>query len=423
MHQKSEQLFEESCRVLPGGVSSPVRAFGAVGGTPIFIERGRGPHLFDVDGNRYVDYVLSYGPLLLGHAPEVVTRAIADASRHGTSFGAPSAAETMLARLVMQLMPAIEMIRFVNSGTEACMSVLRLARAYTRRNTVIKCEGNYHGHADALLKQAGSGVATLGLQESPGIPVRSIQDTVVVPFNDLDAMDRALCDHRGRVAAVIVEPAAGNMGLVPPKPGYLRGLRELTRGHGSLLIFDEVMTGFRVHPGGAQALYGVEPDLTTLGKVIGGGLPVGAYGGRRDIMEMVAPQGPMYQAGTLSGNPLAMAAGIAMLQSLKAAWPVAAEAAALIADGIQAAAKRRRVAAQVHRVGTMFSCFFTDGPVTDFRAARQCDTDQFRRVFWKLLRRGVYLPPSQFEACFTSSAHGPGEVQRTIEAYEAALSD
>ncbi len=422
MHQRSKKLFEESCEVLPGGVSSPVRAFRAVGGTPVFIERGEGPYLFDVDGNRYIDYVLSYGPLILGHTSEAVISAIQEASRCGTSFGAPSEKETTLARLVMRHMPRIEMIRFVNSGTEACMSALRLARAYTRRNKIIKCEGNYHGHADALLKQAGSGLATLGLQDSPGIPVRSTQDTVVVPFNDLDAMDRALRNHQDSVAAIILEPVAGNMGVIPPAPGYLQALRALTRAHGALLIFDEVMTGFRVHPGGAQALYNVHPDLTTLGKVIGGGLPVGAYGGRSDIMEMVAPQGPMYQAGTLSGNPLAMSAGIATLQSLTEAWPVASEAAMQIAEGIQAAAARQQIPVQVHQVGAMFSCFFTRTPVTDYQAANACDTERFARVFWALLRRGIYVPPSQFEACFTSSAHGPDQIKHTIQAFEAALS-
>ena len=421
MLKRSRRLFEDACQVLPGGVSSPVRAFKAVGGTPVFIERGEGAFLIDVDGNRYIDYVLSYGPLLLGHSPQAVVDAIGEASRSGTSFGAPSEKETMLACLIMQHLPGLEMLRFVNSGTEACMSAIRLARAFTRRNKVIKCEGNYHGHADALLKQAGSGVATLGLQDSPGVPVRSIRDTLVVPFNDLHAMDRALCAHKGHVAAIIVEPVAGNMGVVPPVPGYLQGLRDLASAHGVLLIFDEVMTGFRVHPGGAQSLYRVQPDLTTLGKVIGGGLPVGAYGGRRDIMEMVAPQGPVYQAGTLSGNPLAMSAGIAMLQGLRKAWSAANEVAVQVAQGIRAVAGRQHIPVQVHQVGAMFSCFFTGEPVKDYRTARRCDTDRFGRVFHALIEQGVYLPPSQFEACFTSSAHGPDEVRRTIQAFDAVF--
>ncbi len=418
---KSERLFDEACRVLPGGVSSPVRGFGAVGGSPLFLERGQGSYVYDVDGNRYIDYVLSYGPLLMGHAPEAVVQAICEAAALGTSFGAPSEKETRLARLVMRRMPSIEMIRFVNSGTEACMSALRLARAYTGCNKIIKCEGHYHGHADALLRQAGSGVATLGLQDSPGVPVLSIQDTLVVPFNDLDAMERVLREHPGDVAAIIVEPVAGNMGVVPPARGYLQGLRALTTAHRALLIFDEVMSGFRVHPGGAQARYKVEPDLTTLGKVIGGGLPVGAYGGRRDVMEWVAPKGPMYQAGTLSGNPLAMSAGIAMLEHLDEAWPAARQAARDIASGVQAAAAEHGTPMQVHQVGAMFSCFFGDAPVSDFRSAKRCDAERFARVFRALLRRGVYLPPSQFEACFTSSAHGGGQVQRTVEAFGQVL--
>ena len=421
MHKRSKQLFLESCQVLPGGVSSPVRAFKAVGGTPLFITRGEGPFAIDVDGHRYIDYVLSYGPLLMGHAPQVVVAAVEAALRQGTSFGAPSEKETVLARLLIKHMPSLELIRFVNSGTEACMSVLRLARAYTGRNKIIKCEGNYHGHADALLKQAGSGVATLRLQDSPGIPWHATQDTLVVPFNDIGAMERAFDAHPGQVAAIIIEPVAGNMGVVPPAPGYLQGLRQLTAAHDALLIFDEVMTGFRVHPGGAQARYGVAPDLTTLGKVIGGGLPVGAYGGRRDIMAMVAPEGPMYQAGTLSGNPLAMSAGIAMLESLPASWAAADNAAAEIAAGLKAIAKRRGARIQVHQVGAMFSCFFSDAPVADYTSAKQCDTARYARYFWAMLQSGIYLPPSQFEACFTSSVHGAAEVRRTIAAFEAAL--
>ena len=407
--------------MLPGGVSSPVRAFKAVGGTPLFIERGEGPYLYDVDGNRYIDYVLSYGPLLSGHAPPPVTEAIVQTIQGGASFGAPSELEITLARLIMRHMPSIEKVRFVNSGTEACMSALRLARAYTGRNKIIKFEGNYHGHADALLRNAGSGVATLNLQELPGIPQQATANTIVVPFNDIQAVDRALVQHRGQVAAVIIEPVAGNMGVVPPAAGYLQALRACCDTHRALLIFDEVMTGFRVHPGGAQMLYDVRPDLTTLGKVIGGGLPVGAYGGRRDIMEMVAPEGSMYQAGTLSGNPLAMAAGIAMMESAETDWAVAAGVAAQVSEALRAAARRHSVPVQVQQVGAMFSCFFTSGPVTDYGSARRCDTERYSRVFWQLIRSGVYWPPSQFEACFTSSAHNPATVQDTIDAFDAAM--
>ena len=420
-HSQSRKLFTQSCAVLPGGVNSPVRAFRAVGGNPIFVKRGEGPHLYDVDGNRYVDYVMSYGPLLMGHAPPELVEKLKNASHLGTSFGAPSEKETDLARLVMRQMPGIEMIRFVNSGTEACMSVIRLARAFTRRNKIIKCEGNYHGHADALLKKAGSGVATLGLQDSPGIPLHSTEDTVVVPFNELGAVEEAIHFHKDQVAAIILEPVAGNMGVVPPEPNYLQELRELTQAHNILLIFDEVMTGFRVDPGGAQALYGVCPDLTALGKIIGGGLPVGAYGGRQEIMEMVAPQGSMYQAGTLSGNPLAMTAGIWMLESLEKAWPLANNAAKKISQSLRSLITDLGLKAQVHQVGAMFSLFFCPTPIKDYQMATQCDVERFGRVFWRLLQQGVYLPPSQYEACFTSSVHESAVVEHTLNAFAVAL--
>ena len=421
MYNRSRQLFAESVQVLPGGVSSPVRAFGSVGGTPLFVERGEGPYLIDVDSNRYIDYVLSYGPLLMGHAPGVVVEAVQAAARTGTSFGAPTEKETVLARLVMQHMPSLEMIRFVNSGTEACMSAVRLARAFTGRNKIIMCEGHYHGHSDALLKQAGSGVATLGLQSAPGVPASATRDTVVVPFNDAEAIRRALTEHEGEVAAIIMEPVAGNMGVVPPVPGYLPLVRDLTRTHDVLLVFDEVMTGFRVSPGGAQALFDVRPDLTVLGKVIGGGLPIGAYGGRRDIMEMVAPQGPVYQAGTLSGNPLAVSAGCVMLESLRESWALAANAARQVANGINEAADRLRVPVQVTQAGAMFSVFFSPEPVNSYQEAKAC-SGAYPKIFWALLQRGIYLPPSPFEACFTSSVHGREEVDRTVTAFEAALS-
>src|SRR5260221_7965150 len=404
----SERLFIEAQYLLPGGVSSPVRAFRAVGGQPLFIDHGQGATLVDVDGNRFVDYVLSWGPLILGHAHPRVVRALAAAAARGTSFGAPSPLEIELALLIQQAMPNIEMLRFVNSGTEATMTALRLARAFTGRHKITKFEGCYHGHADLLLVQAGSGVATLGLPDSPGVPPATVADTLVALFNDLGAVERLFVQYPGQIAAVIVEPVAGNMGVVPPVEGFLPGLREVTAANGALLIFDEVMTGFRVHPGGAQALYNVRPDLTALGKVIGGGLPVGAYGGRRDVMQMVAPAGPMYQAGTLSGNPLAMSAGIETLKELQAPglWAGIERSAVRLADGLGAAAEDAGVPARVQRVGTMFTTFFTDRPAVDWPTAKAADTRRFGAFFRAMLESGVYLAPSQFEAGFLSSAHG-----------------
>ncbi len=421
--ERSQQLFAEACRYLPGGVDSPVRAFRAVGGQPLFIERGQGPYLYDVDGNRYIDYVLSWGPLILGHAHPAVVEALKAAVERGTSYGAPTALETGLARLIQEAMPAIEMIRFVNSGTEATMSALRLARAYTGRNKIIKFEGCYHGHADTLLAQAGSGVATLGLPDSPGVPPGTAADTLTVPYNGLDAVARLFEHYPREVAAVIVEPVAGNMGVVPPAEGFLEGLRRLTYDYGALLIFDEVMTGFRVAHGGAQALYGVTPDLTTLGKVIGGGLPVGAYGGRRAIMEMIAPSGPVYQAGTLAGNPLAMTAGIVTLQELArpGVYEVLERQTATLAAGIAAAAGEAGVPIQLQRVGSMFCTFFTDQPVTDYASARRSDTARYARFFRAMLEEGVYLAPSQFEAGFMSLAHDPEVIGATVRAVERAL--
>jgi glutamate-1-semialdehyde 2,1-aminomutase len=420
---KSRALFAEAAALLPGGVDSPVRAFKAVGGEPLFIERGEGAWLYDVDGNRYIDYVLSWGPLVLGHSHPAVVKAVGEAAARGTSFGAPSALETELARLVHGLVPSVELIRFVNSGTEAVMSALRLARAFTGRDKIVKFAGGYHGHADLLLVQAGSGAATLGLPDSPGVPRAVTADTLSCAYNDLEGLKRIFAANRGTIAAVIVEPVAGNMGVVLPEPEFLPGLRELTRADGALLVLDEVMTGFRVSLGGAQAKYGIVPDLTVLGKVIGGGLPVGAYGGRREIMKLVAPSGPVYQAGTLSGNPLAMSAGIATLKELAApgVWQRLEQRTAELADGLSAAARSAGVPLQVARAGSMFGAFFSSRPVRDWESAKTSDTQRFSRWFWKMLEQEVYLAPSQFEAGFVSTAHGTAEVEATLKAARAAL--
>jgi glutamate-1-semialdehyde 2,1-aminomutase len=421
--QRSEELFAAARCVLPGGVDSPVRAFRAVGGTPPFIQRGAGAHLWDADGNEYIDYVLSWGPLILGHAQPDVLAAIIQAAQDGTSFGAPTERETELAELVCHLMPSVERVRFVNSGTEAVMSALRLARAYTKRDLIIKFDGGYHGHVDGLLARAGSGAATLGLPDSPGVPQAMAQQTLISPYNDLAAVQGLIAAHPGAVAAIIVEPIAGNMGFVLPKPDFLPGLRALADAAGALLIFDEVMTGFRVAPGGAQALFGVRPDLTTLGKVIGGGLPVGAYGGRADIMAMVAPEGPMYQAGTLAGNPLAMAAGISTLRALQApgTYERLGHIAGMLAQGFMAAAHAANIPFTASAQGGMWGYFFAPGPVTDYASARAADTARFARFFHAMLDRGVYLAPSQFEAAFVSLAHTDDDITRTLAAAQDAF--
>jgi glutamate-1-semialdehyde 2,1-aminomutase len=415
---KSQQLFATAQTLFPGGVNSPVRAFRSVGGQPLFIQRGQGPYVFDADGNRYIDYVLSWGPLILGHAFPQVVSAIAETAAIGTSFGAPNELEIRLAQLIQEFLPSMEMMRFVSSGTEATMTALRLARAYTGRSKIIKFEGCYHGHADMLLVKAGSGVATLGLPDSPGVPAGATADTVVVPFNDLGAVEQVFQHQPAAIAGIIVEPVAGNMGVVPPNPGFLQGLRQLCTEYGAVLIFDEVMSGFRVAPGGAQALYGVRPDLTTLGKVIGGGLPVGAYGGRKEILQQVAPLGPMYQAGTLSGNPLTMAAGIATLSEIKkpGVWDEMQARARRLGSGITTAAEEGGAHVTLQRVGTMFTLFFTDQPVVDWSTAKKADTSQYAAYFREMLAEGVYLAPSQFEAGFLSTVHREEEIDQTIAA-------
>ena len=417
---KSISLFQEALKLLPGGVDSPVRAFRAVGGQPLFIDCGKGPYLYDVDGNRYIDYVLSWGPLIAGHAHPKVVEAIQQAAVKGTSYGAPSPLEIDLAKSVIEFMPNIEMIRFVNSGTEATMSALRLARAYTKRDKIIKFDGCYHGHADLLLVQAGSGVATLGLPDSPGVPADTVKDTLVADFNNLDSVEALFKKYPEQIAAIIVEPVAGNMGVVPPLPGFLEGLRKVTTENGAMLIFDEVMTGFRVHKGGAQALYNIKPDLTTLGKVIGGGLPVGAYGGKREIMQMVAPAGPMYQAGTLAGNPLAMSAGIATLDLIRDenVWREMEARGCQLEAGIESAAKKAGVPIQQTRVGTMRTTFFSETKPVDWNTVKVADKAQFGKFFQKMLQQGIYLAPSQFEAGFLSIVHNEDVIAATIAAAE-----
>ena len=421
-YPRSEKLFAAASRILPGGVDSPVRAFKSVGATPIFVERGRGAYLEDVDGHTYIDYVMSWGPLIHGHAPRGLVKVLAAAAARGTSFGAPTELETRLAQRVAMLMPSMERVRFVNSGTEAAMSAARVARAATKRETIVKFEGCYHGHADAFLVQAGSGAMTLGVPTSPGVPAAAARDTLLARYNDLESVDTLLQQHPGEIAAIIVEPIAGNMGLVPPRAGFLQGLRAICDREASVLIFDEVISGFRAGAGGAQRLFNVRPDLTCLGKIIGGGLPVGAYGGRRDLMDLVAPSGPVYQAGTLSGNPLAMTAGLWSLEQLSATlYTRLAALGANLAAGLADAARRAGVPLQVNAFGSLLTPFFTTGPVRDFQSALTCDTDASGRFFRGLLARGVYPPSSQFEAWFLSAAHTERDVARTVKAAREAM--
>ncbi len=420
---RSHELFQEAQTLLPGGVNSPVRAFRGVGGDPVFIASAHGPYLHDVDGNRYLDYVQSWGPMILGHAYPPVVDAVVEASKHGFSFGAPTQAESELAKLVIASVPAVEMIRFVNSGTEATMSALRLARAYTGRDKIIKFSGCYHGHADMLLVQAGSGVATMGLPDSPGVPAQATANTLIAEYNDSAAVEQLFRTYPNDIAAIIVEPVAANMGLVLPIPGFLERLYELTQQYGALLIFDEVMTGFRVALGGMQERVGITPDLSCFGKIIGGGLPVGAYGGRRDIMQLVAPLGPMYQAGTLSGNPLAMAAGIATLTELRKPGQYAQleHKSDVLAEGITRALHDTHTDAQMVRIGAMFCLYFHNEPVTNYTVARRANTARFAQYFWQMLARGIYLPPSQFEACFISLALDDTMLDETIRAIRGVL--
>ncbi len=421
--QTSAQLFERAQQLMPGGVNSPVRAFRAVGGTPLFIDRGEGAYVIDVDGNRYIDYVLSWGPLILGHAHPAVVAAIAAQAARGASFGAPTALENELAELVIAAVPSVELVRFVSSGTEATMSAIRLARAYTQREKIIKFIGCYHGHADNFLVQAGSGVATLGLPDSPGVTAAATSNTLSAPFNDLAAVEALLKANPGQVAAIVVEPVAGNMGLVVPREQFLPGLRKLCDEHGALLVFDEVMTGFRVAYGGAQAHYGVLPDLTCLGKVVGGGLPAAAYGGRHAIMQLVAPAGPMYQAGTLSGNPLAMAAGIVALKALAepGVYERLSGVTSTLCQGFWKAAFKAGLPFQAAKVGSMWGFFFAEDEVVDFDSAKRADTALFKRFFHGMLERGVYLAPSQFEAAFVSLAHSDEIIAETLQAAQAVF--
>lgn len=420
---RSRRLFTEAQKYLPGGVNSPVRAFGAVGGHPFFVHHGKGSRIYDEDGNSYIDYVLSWGPLILGHAHPAVIQAIKETADRGTSYGAPTEVETILAKRITRSIPSIEMVRFVSSGTEAAMSALRLARAYTKRDKIIKFAGCYHGHYDSLLVKAGSGLSTFGIPDSLGVPTSLARDTLVAAYNDLESVRTLFDNNAGQIAAVIVEPVAANMGVVPPKAGFLEGLRKITSSEGALLIFDEVITGFRLTCGGYQNICGIKPDLTCLGKIIGGGLPVGAYGGRKEIMELLSPLGGVYQAGTLSGNPLAIAAGIATWKALSrpGKYESLEKKGALLESGLREAVKD--YGWQINRVGSLMTLFFTTEPVVDYQTSKASDTKLYARYFWHMLKRGVYVAPSQFEAIFLSLAHTEKDIERTIEAAARSLKE
>ncbi|QLL69188.1 glutamate-1-semialdehyde 2,1-aminomutase [Lactobacillus sp. 3B(2020)] len=420
--EKSNQAFAEAKKFMPGGVNSPVRAFKNVGGSPLFIDHGKNEMITDVDGNSYIDYVLSWGPLILGHADDRVVAALKQATEKGTSYGAPTVLETKLAKMVHEIMPSIEMLRMVSSGTEATMSAIRLARGYTQRDKIVKFIGNYHGHSDSLLVDAGSGMATFGITTSPGVPDDFAYDTLTVPYNDVDAVKQLFDAQGDEIAGVIVEPVAGNMGVIPGTQEFLQTLRDETTKHGSLLIFDEVMTGFRAAFHGAQSLRHIHPDITTLGKVIGGGLPVGAFGGKREIMENITPDGKIYHAGTLSGNPLAVTGGISTLEQLSEADYVAMKKRVVaLTDGIANQAKKYGIPMTVHHVGTMWSAFYSAGPINNFEDVKACDQDLFEKCFWQLLAHGVYVAPSQFETCFISTKHTDEDIEKTIDAYGAAF--
>lgn len=424
MYTKSEALFQQAGKVIPGGVNSPVRAFRSVGGTPVFMQHAKGAYLYDVDGNRYIDYINSWGPMILGHAYEPVVKAIQEYAAYSTSFGAPTELEVKVAELIVEMVPNIDMVRMVNSGTEACMSALRLARGYTGRNKVIKFEGNYHGHADSFLVSAGSGVATLGIQSVPGVTAAVAEDTLSVPYNNLPAVEQLVAEYPEEIAAIIIEPVAGNMGCILPQPGFLEGLRALCDAHGILLIMDEVMTGFRLAKGGAQELLGIRGDIITFGKIIGGGMPVGAFAGRREIMEHVAPAGKVYQAGTLSGNPIAMIAGYTLLKTLNdhpSIYTQLEEKTSLLAAGLREAFGAAGVVYQINRIGSMLSVHFAEYPIIDFTSASGAANELFKRFFHAMLDRGVYLPPSAYETWFISHALTTEDIEFTVNAAKAAM--
>ncbi len=420
---RSAKLFASAQQLIPGGVNSPVRAFRSVGGQPRFIKRAKGARLYDVDGNSYIDYILSWGPMILGHAAPAIINTIKKAAANGTSYGAPTEMEVTLARMINQAFPSMEKVRLVSSGTEAVMSTIRVARGFTKRDNILKFDGCYHGHSDYLLAKAGSGLATLGIPDSLGVPADFAKHTLTVPYNDIRAVQQIIKEQRNTLACIIIEPIAGNMGVVPPTQDFLRTLRRLTVENGILLIFDEVISGFRVTYGGAQTLYGITPDLTVLGKIIGGGLPVGAYGGRKEIMDLIAPSGPVYQAGTLSGNPLAVSAGIETLKQLKVrgVYKKLEEKSAALAEGIGQAAKKAGIPLTQTRVGSMLGAFFTSGAVVDWNTAKLSDTKRYGQFFHKMLEQGIYLAPSQFEAAFLSTAHSTNDIEKTIKAAHAAF--